>query len=252
MKTQYFRRSKRPLSPFLIISSTVLVGVVFLALLIRFFAPSLFVSLVHPLWDIGTFFTEHATGNVSIDELTREVTELRKENEQLKNDKRLLLAKKEEGEVFPNGILAGVFTRPPVAPYDVLIVGKGTDDGVYKDMRVFSRNVPIGTVESTSGKSARVLLYSTAGRQTEGWIGEKRVPVTLVGRSGGVVGAEIPREAAVKEGDMVYVPGPGALPYATVVRIETHPSSPRAVLTLRPFVNIFSISEVLVTASPAP
>jgi cell shape-determining protein MreC len=249
MKTQYFRRPKAFLTPLQSIALIGVVGVLLLLFLIRLFAPSFFVSLMNPVWQAGNSFTASASLPENAQTLQERVKTLEAENEILANENRALKARASDD--MGSGIRAGVYVRPPVTPYDVLVIGKGTTEGIYEGMQMFSRSIPVGTVSSASDYSARVTLYSASGVQTEGWVGESRLPITLRGIGAGGFEADSAREAAVLAGDLVYLPGPGALPVGVVVSVESQPSSPRALLRIRPFANPFSMTEVEARAFPA-
>ncbi len=60
----------------------------------------------------------------------------------------------------------------------------------------------------------------------------------------GSFSSTIPQTSSVAVGDTVYVPGPGALPIGTVIKIDTDASSPTEVLHVQPLVNLFSITWV--------
>lgn len=248
MKTQYFRRPRAFLTPLQTVLLGAAVGMLVLLFILRLAAPSVFVAIMNPLWQVGNFFTSTAKLSEDATTLAVRVAELEAENETLANENRALAARSGDDEY--EGVLAGVYVRPPVTPYDVLIIGKGTADGIYEGMQVFSKNIPVGTVERADDHSARVVLYSASGMQTEGWIGENLLPVTLSGVGAGGFDADIAREATVIAGDQVYLPGAGALPVGVVVSIESHPSSPQAQLRIRPFANPFTMTEVEVRARP--
>jgi hypothetical protein len=93
-----------------------------------------------------------------------------------------------------------------------------------------------------------VLLYSSPKATVDGWIGEKRLPVTLTGESAGSFSASLSHESGVAVGDVLYLPGPGALPAGTVARISSDPSSTNDVVYIVPYVNIFSLTWVAIGA----
>lgn len=145
------------------------------------------------------------------------------------------------------GTVAGVVARPPVAPYDVLIVDQGTAAGVQEGALVSGPGgTPVGTIGTVGERQSRVTLYSTRGIKTAGWAGENRIPVTLIGAGAGAFTASVPREAGVQVGDGVYVAAGGAYPVGTVVNVESDPSSPSVSLVVRPYTNPFSLTWVTI------
>lgn len=251
MKTQYFRKPKRFFTPVQGVAIAVVLGVLFILLLIRLIVPGFFVTMFSPLWHLGNALTDAAGLEESAVSKLARLEALEAENETLRNENRLLKANGEQ-DALEQGIEAGVIVRPPLAPYDVLIVDSGSDDGVFEGMRVFSRAIPVGIVESVAVQSARVVLFSSSGKTTDGWVGEKRLPITLRGSGAGAFEADIARESGVVEGDQVYLPGASAYPVGVVVKIESEPSSPRAVVSIRPFANPFTMTSVQILPSPSP
>jgi len=220
--------------------SVVGVGALFL---IRSFWPSLFFSLTSPLFSIGnavssSLVSEEELRLIADRILLNENTSLREEVKELKK----LLGSE---DVSSNAVIAGVIARPPLTPYDVVLVGVGSDDGVSPGVLVSAQGgVPIGVVETAAMHHARIALFSSAGRKTEGWTGEEKIPVTLEGEGAGAFIAEVPRDAEISEGSLIYVPGPGSRPIGKVVRIDADASSPVATLRIEPLVNIFSVTQV--------
>ena len=218
--------------------------VLIVLLALRAFAPGLFDLAASSLWSFGTTMTQQfeKDPSTSVQDLQTRIEELSNENEVLKARLQDVGAARE----LPSetGLLAGVLSRPPVSPYDVLVVDQGTNAGAQEGMVAYAQGVPIGTVAEANARTSRVLLYSSPERFTEGWVGEQRLPLTLIGGGAGTFEADVARELEVAEGDMVYVPGPGALPIGRVERIESHASSPRSVLRIRPLVNPLALTFV--------
>lgn len=234
------------------------VALVILALLLlRLVAPDAFTALARPFFRAGDILTD-TVGGVGVlgsreelsddrERLMRELEAARLENATLTaraRDLERLLGNRTEGS---GGILAGVLARPPVSPYDVLIVDQGTSSGVRVGATALGPGgIPVGIVTSADTGTSRVTFYSASGQATEGWAGETRIPVKLTGRGAGTFDAEIPGTAGAAVGDQVYVPGPGALPIGSIVEVVTDPSSPSVVLHIRPYVNPFSITWVTI------
>lgn len=234
------------------------IAVICILFILRAFFPGVITSLASPFWRTGAAATE-TSGSIAAffgdkallaqerDALQREVSALKEQNATLAArtiDLERLLGGRTEASP---GILAGVLMRPPVSPYDTLVVDQGAAAGVLVGKRVQGAGgVPLGVVESVSDRSARVLLYSAPGKVTEGWVGVSRTPVSLEGASAGAFRTSVPRERVVAVGEEVYLPGPGAVPIGTVVRVDTDPSSPRAVIHIRPRTSPFSLTWVTI------
>lgn len=236
----------------------IVIGIIIVVLVVRFAFPGALTALMTPLWGTGTALTAAAGGASAYfgdrPSLVAERDRLTAENEALLQTNRMLDARAQDLERLlgsrteaGSGILAGVLARPPVAPYDVLVIDQGSEDGVVIGAFVSGPGgVPVGTVEDALPGSSRVVLYSAPGRKTEGWAGDVRTPVTLEGIGGGIFRASIPRDAAVIVGDTVYVPGPGSIPVGSVTSVNLDPSSPRSSIEVRPYVNVFTLPWVTV------
>jgi cell shape-determining protein MreC len=212
-------------------------GILFLLiLLLRFLVPGALPALFSPLLSFG-----NAIAGKEVDEQNQELIN---ENEALKARLRDVGA----SEAIPTevGILAGVTARPPVSPYDTYLLSRGSEAGIQENAIVFALGVPVGSIAEAGNRFARVLLYSSSGREVHGWIGEIREPITLIGKGAGAFSAEVSRDMPVMEGDTIYLPGPGAVPAGTVRSIERHAASPSALLHIEPLVNPYTVTYVRV------
>lgn len=180
------------------------------------------------------------------DQLVAQNEELRAENERMRSQLKDMGALGEGA-----GVRAGVLARPPLSPYDTLVVALGQGAQVtVGDLVLGPGSVPVGRVAEATGATARITLFSSPSIETPGWVGEARLPVTLVGRGAGALAARVSREAQVAVGESVYVAGPGALPIGTVVSVDTDPSLPEAYIHIRPIINPFSLTWVRISEEP--
>ncbi len=260
MKRQSFRRRNSILGgyPWLGPAALACLVLVLIFATLRFFLPGALVAVASPFWKTGgalsagvgntaSFFSDKA-------KLAEERDRLEAENAALSARAAVLEARASDltrllgARTEPSpGVLASVIARPPVSPYDVLIIDAGSEAGVLAGQQVRGAGgVPVGIVEAALARSSRVLLYSTPSVETESWVGETRMPVTLVGMGSGSMHAVVSRDAGIVAGDMVYVAGEGALPVGTVVAVANDPSSPRSRIDIRPIANPFSITWVTV------
>ncbi len=258
-----FGRSVRYTSPAGLRVGAIAIAVLLVVWGLRAVFPDAFTALLTPLWRTGSAVSA-GVGNAgtffdSKDTLVRERAKLQQENEGLRAQNEALLARTQDltkllgtrTEALP-GVLAGVLARPPVSPYDVLVIDRGTDEGVATGAHVYGNGgTPLGTVGVASEHSSRVLLYSAPGRESSAWVGQARVPVTLLGQGSGAFSAQVPRDAVVLVGDEVYIEGPGALPVGRIIEVISDPSAPKSTLRIKPITNIFSTTWVTVSTSAA-
>lgn len=223
--------------------------VLFVLLALRLAAPDALIALARPLWGLGQ---AGAAGVVTLlpgtpggagDAVSAENAALRAENAALAARVADLAALLGDRTEAAPGILAGVTARPPVAPYDTLVIDQGTGDGVRVGARAYGPGgTPIGAVTEAGERAARVTLYSTRGSVQQAWAGASRAPVELAGIGSGAFEASAPLGSGIAVGDGVYLADGGARPIGTVVAVDENPSAPRTVLFVRPYVNPFSLT----------
>lgn len=228
----------------------IVAAVLIVILILGLIFPAALVSIARPLWAAGSGMTAAVGGIMPVDAnaLSKERDRLEAELAARTNELYALQAQSSDiarlGDVEAR-ITAGVLARPPMSPYDTLIVAP--ESAVREGAQAFGvGGVPLGTVVRADEGSAQISLYSASGRTTLGWAGEGRVPVELLGAGSGAFRAEVAKDAGIIVGDMVYVPGPGALPIGTVARVDTNPQSPSATLFIRPLASPFSLTWVAI------
>ncbi len=228
-------------------------------LFVRLVAPNFFLHITAPVFRVADalstqthiFFSRFGDAAA----LTIQNEKLQEENAALASENRALIQKEAEltrlisptaeSRIVPFSVLAGVVARPPESPYDTLVLDKGTHNGVAVGQEAFGPGgVPIGLVTTALPDFSRVTLFSAAGMTVVGSVGNTAIPITLVGSGAGTLSASLSRASGVAVGDTVSVPGPGALPIGTVVRIDGDPSSPSMTLRIQPSVNLFSVAWV--------
>jgi len=235
---------------------------IFFIVILRFFTPNFFLHLFAPAFKAADALAaeSHALlsgfGDVAV--LTQANEKLTSENSALASENQTLAKKVDTlsallGASAPASapsILAGVVARPPVSPYDTLILAVGKKGGVVAGMEAFADGgVPIGIVSSVLDDFSRVTLFSSPGMTTSAWAGHANIALTLTGEGAGAMSASVARAAAVGEGDIVFVPGPGMLPVGSVLRVDGNALSPSVTLRIMPAVNPSSLSWVMLRAT---
>ncbi|MBU2220496.1 rod shape-determining protein MreC [Patescibacteria group bacterium] len=259
MKTQFSRKRNSLIgNSWIGPASLSVVGIALLFLILRTVAPGAIAALSTPFWKTGSALSAnvHTAGTFfgNAAHLAKERDRLLAENATLRTEQIGLQAKVQDltklvgsRTEFADEILATVLVRPPVSPYDTFVLDQGSNAGVAPSMRVLGPSgVPLGTVESVTKNSSRVLLYSAPGRETASWVGEERLALILVGRGSGAFTATAAREAGVIEGDFVYIGGASFAPIGVVVSVANDPSSPRSEIGIRPYLNPFSTTWVTI------
>lgn len=242
-----------------------LVGALFVLLLVvlgtlRIFLPTSLDTVLIPLWSAGNAAASFTKGISAIfvnrANLVAERDTLRAQNAALSAEYEALRAREAGLEASfgrtpkGEGVLATVVLRPPVSPYDVLVIDEGGHAGVEAgDLVVAPGSIPLGRISSVGEKSARVLLFSAPGTEEAVWVGTKHIPGTLLGEGSGAFSVSLPRAAEVEEGDLVALPAFSGGVVGTVAIIEEDPSSPVKKIYVKNSTNLFSLFWVRVLPS---
>jgi len=234
----------------------IVVLIIVVLIVIRLIAPTVWHTMTTPLWRVGHVVSIRLGGvgeskmtlSSERDTYAAQVAALANQNAALTakvTDLTKLLGTRTQPDP---GIVAAVLARPPVAPYDVLIIDQGTSAGVTLGALVTGEGgTPIGTIGQTDASQSRVTLFSTRGIQSPGWVGASHIPVTFTGAGAGAFTVSVPKIAGVQVGDGAYLASGGAYPVGTVIKIEVDPSSPNVSLDVRPYANPFSLAWVTVS-----
>jgi len=243
--------------------SAALLGVILL-LVLRVSLPDIFWTLTAPAFRASdavaaanhSFFTNFSDAKSLAEKneiLVRENASLAFENTILHkkiSSLSALLGSSEKQVAQAPSIIAHVIARPPMSPYDSLVVAQGAHAGVTPGMEAFGAGgVPLGVVASVTSNTARIVLFSSSGVSTTGWVGKNNTAIVLNGAGAGVLTASLPRSADIVVGDTVFVPGPGLIPVGVVSRVDGDPSSPVVVLRILPTQNLFSVTDVLLRST---
>lgn len=141
-------------------------------------------------------------------------------------------------------IVASVLERPPVSPYDTLLIDAGESEGVALGDSVVSGPFRIGTVESVFGHSAKVKLLSSPGETTNVLIGSTKIVAEAIGKGGGNFEADIPRDISVSVGDVVSLPGLFGSHTGVVDAVTVRPTDTLQSISFRLPLNLFELSLV--------
>ena len=260
MRKTYLAKRNALLAPSALSVSVVLFAIVIAGALVRLAAPSAFLAAMTPLLRAGTAVARGASaaGSVFADAaslqnanalLASDNAALATENRALTDKVASLSALLGDASAPPAapGIVLGVLASPPASPYDTLVVDGGAARGVALGMEAFGTGgTPIGVVSSVEDAFARITLFSAPGESLAGWVGDKHLPLTLAGAGAGAFTATAPRAAAIATGDIVYAPGPGALPIGSVAKEGGDPAAPFVVLSIAPAVNPATLTWIVV------
>ena len=252
MKKTFLVRRNALLSPANFSWGSGALALAILVLLLRLFASNSFWYVFTPAFRLSDALTQRSHAFFSS---FGHAAALATQNETLQNENAALAVENESLQqkldsitgLAPaaGSIIAGVIARPPQSPYDTLVLGAGSAEGVALDQEVFGEGgVPLGVVTSVLEQFSRVTLFSASGVVIDGWIGEKHLPVFIRGNGAGALGATVPRSANIVVGDTVSLPGPGSVTMGHVTRVDSDPTSPSVALRIAPAINLFSVTWV--------
>ena len=154
--------------------------------------------------------------NFSVEERT-ELASLQEENDRLRD--------------FSDGdeedILAGVIGRPTALPYDVLMIDKGSADGILANAPVFAAgDAAIGFVAAVYEHNALVALLSTPGYVSTVYIYGPNIYTTAIGQGGGVTRIHVPQGVTLEVGNPVVMPSLARGIYGSITAVDSVPERP--------------------------
>lgn len=156
---------------------------------------------------------------------------LRKENEDLKT----ALGRSGRGD----SVLGVVLSRPPMSPYDTLVVDIGENDGVQVGNKVYTDgDTLIGDVVEAYANQSKVSLFSSPGRIVPVIVGGSNVETQATGRGAGNFVMMLPVEVGIEEGDTITLPQIRAHTFGVVEEIMVDSSDSLQTILFKIPVNI--------------
>ena len=147
-----------------------------------------------------------------------------------------------------NMVVAAVLTRPPQTPYDVIMIDAGANESLAIGSEVSLPEGPLlGIVSEVFSTSAKVILFSATGKETNAVLERNNIPVTLIGAGGGNFRLNLPRDIAVEVGDRILSPDIASRPLATVGEVSVEPTDSFQLVLASGLTNIFNLRFVFVT-----
>lgn len=165
---------------------------------------------------------------------------LEDENEAL----RAVVGLKEE-----DGVTAPVLSSFSSSPYGTFRIGGGAASGITEgSIALTPGGFVLGAVTFVTPRTATVESYFASDKEIEMQV--NGVPFLAKGHGGGNARGEIPRDAVVKEGDVITAPSIDGRPTGIVGRIESASSSAYTTLHIRIPTNLDSLRYVHVLPLP--
>jgi len=131
------------------------------------------------------------------------------------------------GAVPEARILARVIGRPNQLPYDMLMLDRGTVNGVQLESPVFlGSDQVIGFVSKVFAKTSLVTMVTTAGFTSSAYVIGPNIYTEAEGIGGGVLRVRVPQGILLQTGNLVLLPALDSGVYGAVSLIETSPTQP--------------------------
>lgn len=131
------------------------------------------------------------------------------------------------GSVPESRVLARVIARPNQLPYDVLMIDRGTRQGIVLNAPVFTgRDQLIGVVTSVFERTALVTLVTTPGFTASAYVYGPNIYTTTEGMGSGVLRVRVPQGISLNEQDLVILPAIDSGVFGVITKVETSPTKP--------------------------
>ncbi len=155
------------------------------------------------------------------------------------------------GDTRDERILAGVIARPPSTPYDVLVLDKGSENGIVVGAIVHQANQhAIGIVTRVYTSMSLVTLFSSSGAESTVYLYGPDIFAYAYGEGGGVIRISVPQGIDVHEGDSVVLPSVGSGDLGVIERVVSVPTQPEQSAYLTFPIPIQSLHAVTVSREP--
>lgn len=186
--------------------------------------------------------------------VSSQLEELKQENRRLRE--MLDFKEKSSYTLVP----AKVTARDPSGWFSTIVINKGYNDGVAKDMAVINNDGLVGNVISVSRNSSKVLLLTDSRRAVSGVVRDSRDSGVIgfvegsVEQPGYCRMINILREAEIKTGDVVVTSGmggvfPPGLVIGQVMEVGDDEYGLLKYALIKPMVNFSRLEEVFVVKS---
>jgi hypothetical protein len=157
------------------------------------------------------------------------------------------------GEDGSERILAGVIGRPSTIPYDVLVIDRGSEEGIEVGAPVFiGDNAVIGVVQKVFAHSAVVVLVTTPKFVSSVYIVGPNIYTNAEGIGGGQLRIGVPQGIPLAIGNPVILPGVDSGIYGEIHHVVSEPSLPEQQAYVSPEVPLSGLRFVSVGQSPIP
>ncbi|MFA5889222.1 MAG: rod shape-determining protein MreC [Candidatus Paceibacterota bacterium] len=144
-------------------------------------------------------------------------------------------------------IISRVLSKPPLSPYDTLIIDVGSLDGVFMGNRVYiSDNIIVGLIKNVTPHTSLVELFSNGDREQEVTLSRTGAHFVLKGFGGANLELEVPKDTDVVLGDVFLYPKFTPAVIGIVYYIDTNSQNSFKKIYVRVSGNVFSAKYVFI------
>lgn len=217
-------------------------------------------SLDQGVADLWQSYVALQGAQIENQQLKRDLEWLQGQNSQLREaaaaTDRLAALLKFKEQAMPTMVAAQVIGRDATNWFQAVILNKGENDGIQKNMGVVTPAGVVGRVVKTTAASSVVLLVTDSNNAIAGLIQRTRDEGIVEGTQKGQARLKyIPLLSTVKEGDRVVTSGlvggfPRGLAIGTITHIDKEEGALFQSAELAPDVDVSRVEEVLVIQAP--
>ncbi len=148
-------------------------------------------------------------------------------------------------------VAAHIISRDIANPYQTIIVGKGSLDGIKNNMPVISPKGVVGRVINTSFRTAKVQLITDADSGVAAFLPETNENTIIVGNNSALMEADyLTNTTTIKQGDILLTSGydeiyPEGLKVCKVLTSEPGDFGARLIV-VEPVADIVKIKDILI------
>lgn len=151
-----------------------------------------------------------------------------------------------------HSVIAAVLSRPPLSPYDSLVLDAGSRAGVAPgDLVRTTGGIVIGKITESFSSFSRTVLFSSPGQQTPVLLGKTAVQANALGVGAGEFQVLLPREVNITVGDTAVFPGFEPHIVGIVNSVEYRETDFLQLVSFQSPVNIFGLRYVQIDMSSA-
>lgn len=151
----------------------------------------------------------------------------------------------------PSSIMAQVIAKDSSPSSRTIIIDKGADDGVEKDMAVITAAGVLGKVQAVLPGTAKIILLVDPASTLAVRVQRNREEGLLEGKLDRCALKYVSYYADIQEGDLLVTSGldgiyPKGLPVATVIKVSKHEATAFQTVIAKPAVALSRLEEALV------